>query len=1084
MQLTEPQSTAASSYTLGLDLGTASLGWAVVDGLSQRVLDAGVRIFEPAVDATKFERGQEGASKNVARRTARLQRRQFRRRAARHHDLFLELQEAGLLPPTPDPKPADRGEARQAVLGQLDAQLRAAWRERLAELQPACPAPEQTLLYALRARALDARLEPHELGRALYHLAQRRGFKSNRRASKREPGKDGEKEESELKQEMAALEREIQESGSRTLGEFLSRQDPAAARIRGRHAQRRLYEEEFDGIWNRQAEWHAVLTPELRERVHNLIFFQRPIKAPPPGRCELETGCFRAPMASLPAQRFRLLQKVNDLRILDGRGERALTPEQRTTLLAELEKGDVTFGAARKLLGLRGTRFNLESERQDKIEGNRTGAKMLAAFGERWMAFSEAERDRIVELWRQTEDEAELKQVGQQYGLEAEAAEAWARPEAGPEDGYCRLSVEALRKLLPRMEAGAAFKTAETEVYGARFSGGAVRAQLDPVAKVLAHVPNPAVMRSLTELRKVVNAVVRQFGKPHEIRIELARDLKRSARDRDALSRAMSQQQKARGAAKGEIVKELGIQRPSGADIEKALLFEECGGLCPYSGEPIDFRALFETGEFEVEHILPKTRFFDDSFANKTLCHRSMNAQKRDRTPFEAFGHDPEQWEQILERVRKFKRLGAVHRLGKRKGKRAELEPRHPKLGRFLLTSADELESFSNRQLSDTRYASKLAARYLEQLYGGRDVEQADGRKRQAIFASAGPATATLRRAWGLEAILRQPEASANGQSKGKPRTDHRHHAVDAVVIALTSRAAVQQLAASAEASQRQTGVARVSSRTLEAPWPDFVESVRPVIERINVSHRPERKLSGEPHDQTLYGRPRQSGEREWAHVRKSVHTLSEKQIRAADVIVDPRVRDAVRAKLEELGDPKKLEQDPACLVTRRGKRVKILKVRIRVPCEVRKIGAPPRERYVWLRSNHHMGVFAGRDAKGREVWDYIVVSRLDAFERRRSGQPVVQKDLPGQPDFQFLFSLMSGDMVEIEDNDGRRGLFVVRSISKGDFNFARHTCAMLKEDMAKTRHWLRIRSIEKLRQRGCRKVSVDPLGRVREAND
>ena len=89
-----------------------------------------------------------------------------------------------------------------------------------------------------------------------------------------------------------------------------------------------------------------------------------------------------------------------------------------------------------------------------------------------------------------------------------------------------------------------------------------------------------------------------------------------------------------------------------------------------------------------------------------------------------------------------------------------------------------------------------------------------------------------------------------------------------------------------------------------------------------------------------------------------------------------------------------------------------------------------------------------------------------------------------GQPDFQFLFSLMSGDMVEIEDNDGRRGLFVVRGISERDFTFARHTCAMLKEDMKKTRHWLRIRSIEKLRQRGCRKVSVDPLGRVREAND
>jgi CRISPR-associated endonuclease Csn1 len=454
------------------------------------------------------------------------------------------------------------------------------------------------------------------------------------------------------------------------------------------------------------------------------------------------------------------------------------------------------------------------------------------------------------------------------------------------------------------------------------------------------------------------------------------------------------------------------------------------------------------------------------------VAHTRCNREKRGRTPFEAFSGDLQRWEEILNRVRAWKDPGKLR----------AFECRAEDL------DLDREDSFASRRLNETRYSTTQAAKYLGLLYGGRDADRGDGTRRRVIFATSGMATAVLRRGWELEAILRQPEPSANGKSRGKPRHDHRHHAIDAVVIALTSNATIQQLAVAAAAAAAETGSDRVSSRTLRAPWPNFADEVRQVIEPLLISHRPRHGLQGQLHDETNYSKPHG----EFVHVRKPVHTITEKQI---DKIVDPAVRQAVRAKIEAVGDPKKLEHDRPMLRTRAGRDVPINKVRLRAKpaASVRPIGSGA----VDDTAKHHIALFAGRDKKGRDRWLGEVVSRFEAMQRKAQChcpqghrcECVVRRTAEKDPQAEFLFSLMGGDTVEMARVPGADvvDLYVVRTISESskgviELDFVRHNQAAEIKDLKKAGEWDRVQGINELLGRACRKVAVDALGRIRPA--
>ena len=425
-----PSSVRNSPFVLGLDLGVSSLGWALLDPRSQSFAFAGVRVFESGMDENKFERGEQGASNNVERRKARLHRRQLRRRAARQRDLFLTLQEAGFLPAEPN---GDSPESRHCVLEALDRLLARTWAERIQAENQQIIAPQHVLPYFLRARALDYPLELHELGRALYHLGQRRGYLSNRREGRslrddgagnsKKPKLNADDDNKQVLAEIAGLEAELATSDARTIGEYLSRKDPALARIRTIHTARKMFEAEFEKIWAAQQPHHpGCMSTELKQVLHKLFFDQRPISAGRRGMCELERNCQRADMYTLAAQRFRLLQKLNDLAVIYLDDEkRELSSDERLLLMQRLEEqGDITFEQARILLRLpKRVRFNLAIEGDKKIPGNRTNAVMLQSFGDRWRTIADSERKHIVRVWAETEQAEALANIAtHEWGLD------------------------------------------------------------------------------------------------------------------------------------------------------------------------------------------------------------------------------------------------------------------------------------------------------------------------------------------------------------------------------------------------------------------------------------------------------------------------------------------------------------------------------------------------------------------------------------------------------------------------------------------------------------------------------------------
>lgn len=292
-------------YVLALDLGANSVGWAALRldsggrpaGLLNDPRDPqappsmGVRVFEAGVD--RYGQGDREESRNAQRRMARQQRRQAERRARRIRSTFRRLVEAGLLPP-PAGNGVDERLARDTVLKSLDESLARRWATRLSPEQRSLAF--ELLPYLLRAKALDERLEPHEIGRSLYHLAQRRGFKSARRTTKR----DDDKERSEVKKSIAELGQRMQHIDeatgrpfARTLGELLLKMGLSGERVRARWTDRQMYLDEFERIWSSQAAHHAeILTSERKRVIWRAIFRQRPLKSQKDlvGWCDLENG--------------------------------------------------------------------------------------------------------------------------------------------------------------------------------------------------------------------------------------------------------------------------------------------------------------------------------------------------------------------------------------------------------------------------------------------------------------------------------------------------------------------------------------------------------------------------------------------------------------------------------------------------------------------------------------------------------------------------------------------------------------------------------------------------------------------------
>lgn len=820
-------------YRLALDLGSTSLGWAIFKlsdlGQPTAIIRSGVRIFSDGRNP------KDGSSLAVSRRNARSMRRRRDRLLKRKQRLVGQLIQLGLFPAEPT-------ERRQ--------------------LEPLNP-------YTLRAAGLDKPLSPHEFGRAVFHLNQRRGFKSNRKTDK------GASDAGALKSAIVAVRQKLKDENVRTVGEWLYHRIQKGLPVRARYREarverdgktrldksydlyidRQMIEDEFDALWAAQSRMQPELfTPDMYATLKDTLLFQRPLRPVVPGRCTLLPDEERAPLALPSVQRFRIYQEVNNLRRLDPLlRTMPLKQEDRDAIANALDRSaKKTFDQIKKLIGLSGQdRFSLEDDKRQELKGNRTAAELSKKqyFGPQWHDFSPELQDDIVLHLLNDESEAKLQEwLTRNTGVTIEQAKAIT--DASLVEGYGSLSRKAIQRILPVLQAEvvtydeAARRAGFTShsaldhaddgeiwdqlpYYGEvlhRHVGFGSQNANDTPEKRFGKIANPTVHIGLNQLRVVVNELIKQYGHPAEIIVELARDLKKSKRERDEDNRRQADNQKRNERIRNDIAATLGINANQVriADIQKVILWEELSfdaadRRCPYTGAQISL-AMLLSDEVEIEHILPFSRTLDDSLANKTVSLRRANRVKANLTPWEAFGKQETagiSYQDILQRAERMPR-----------NKRYRFGPEGYE--QWLKDDA----GFLARALNDTRYLSRLAREYLRTVCPG------------GTRVIPGNLTAMLRRRFGLNEVL-----SLQGE---KNRNDHRHHAVDACVIGVTDQSLLQRVS-NANARANELGLNKLLDET-PLPWPTYREHVKRAVSSIWVSHKPDHGHEAAMHNDTAYG--------------------------------------------------------------------------------------------------------------------------------------------------------------------------------------------------------------------------------------
>ncbi len=849
-------------YRLGLDVGSNSLGWFIVwldeSGNAEKLGPGGVRIYPDGRNP------QSKSSNAVTRRVARGARRRRDRYLARRKRLMDLLILHGLMP--------QNSEARKSL---------------------ECLNP-----YVLRADALNGSLPIHHVGRAMFHLNQRRGFKSNRKTER------GDNEAGAIKEAAARLENLIIEFGARTLGEYLNLRhaDRQPVRARNRintpgkveydfYPTRALLEAEFDAIWAAQAQQHPEMTEDARVAIRHEIFFQRELRRPQVGKCTFDPAHdtddvdgFRCSWSHPLAQRFRIWQETRNLAVTEtGSMSRPLTKEEGDKVaLALMQNGKVSFNKLRSLLNLSSeTRFNLESEKRDKLSGDETAAKLAHKnfFGKAWRGKSLDRQIAIIE--RLTNDENEDALVDWLIKTTAIDADAASRiASALLPDGHCRLGLRAIGKILPHMEAGmnypdaaraagydhALLPTGELSLngrlpyYGEWLKDDVIGSgdRRDSPEKRWGKFPNPTVHIGLGQIRRVVNALIAEYGAPDQIVVELARDFKLSPTKLSELEKEQAKNQK----KNDDRAKQLAAhgQPINHRNLLKLRLWEELNPYdpidrcCPYSGEKIGIARLL-SAEIDIDHLIPFQTCWDDSAANKIVCLSGANRKKGKRTPFQAFGAGPN-WSAIAERANSLP-----------KGKRWRFAPDAHE--RFAADGG-----FLARQLNETGWLARLTRKYLAAVTDP-----------NAIWVLPGRHTALIRAKWGLNELL--PD---HNFSNAKNRKDHRHHAIDAMVAALSDRSLLHRMA-NAYDEQRQ-------KIEVPLPWETLRDDLKERLDSMIVSHKSDHAPQGRLHEDTAYGTVKQPVSEGGANLVYRKGFLDLKQTEIAR-IRDPRLADLVTSHIE-----------------------------------------------------------------------------------------------------------------------------------------------------------------------------------------
>lgn len=1078
---------------LGIDLGTGSLGWAVMEwdseNLDQRpakIVDSGVRIFPEGVKKT--ETGEKSLASE--RRVKRHMRRQIDRKARRRKKIFWKLYYFGLLPQT-NPLSKERPE----YFAELDKDLFSEWKlkcERNSNLWHflkvgAAPNGDlkQTeefnhrlairLPYLIRSVAASEFVSAYSLGRALAQLATRRGFQSNRKIYVKEGA--NKKEMTELNIRRSFLEERL-EKENKTLGQFLAIQEPVEQKLRNIPTTRAMYKKEFDSICRAQQNNPNIkLTKKDWNSLRHLIFFQRPLKSQShlKNECPLEKKRKCCPKARLISQEYRLRMALLNLKYRDkNQDEFSLTKDQLNTCFDYVWKGEkLNKKSFKKILGLsKYCKWNSDTDGSKSLQAP-TVEKIISALGKDestltfWNHVNQA--DFVDEILSYEHSGALLKYLFKKYSNKSFAhkvnlsqIQCENLSTIAFEDGTIAYSAKALHKLLPYLRQ---WKRIDQPIH-VEEGGASIREtlypekrvvdqRLRPLKDVVGEVRNPVVTRSLGQLRAVVNAIILKHDLPDLIRVELAREIKKTSKEREKIWRENLQREKNRADISNILTTQLTEFKnklPKHYDIEKYLLWLECGKQCPYTGKIISVTFLFGN-EYQVEHIIPLSRgSLEDTYANKTLCHVSANKRKGNKTPFEAFSSNKDEWDGILDRISKWPTSKEVPFLSGYSWGREE------KLRRFKNQKSPCVDDFIARQLIDTQYSTKLARKYLTSLY----------EKLECVQVSNGTLTAVLRKITGINGLLGEKE---NG---GKSRDDHRHHVIDAMMVAISTPARVKALS-------DLVGKSEIAG---ERPWKNLQKNLQEcknmMIEEISktrISFAARTRARGSFHKDNQYGIALIQGEMK-AVINKSLDPQQIPDQKSIENILDTNLKNHFlenKIKIKELFDIENSKFE--ILIGPNGKPLRKLKMidkELEKKLKVKNKYNKNETKYLDNDENHHFEIWSAADKKGHIKWQGRVMNMLEACILKSKKQS--RYKTLGKTGEIFVMTLHKNDLVEITKGE-KVGIWRVDGIdTKGQISLQRLHDAMTRNNAKKVKN-LWSPKAKGLQEGNAKRIFVDVLG-------
>lgn len=1085
---------------LGLDLGTNSIGWALIENEEQKILGIGSRIFPMGVD--NLGDGENEMSKNASRTGARGVRRQFFRRRLRKKLLLKHLSKHNMCP-----------------LTKTDFDI---WKttkkfpeDKLVEWFALNP-------YSLRQKAIKEKLELNEIGRIFYHLIQRRGFLSN---SRKGGADDGAIFKGNIKEGKIGISETLESIKNKTLGSYLNEIYPkenkpytvGLERIRNRYTTRKMYVDEFELIWEKQAKFHSNFNESLKTlfggrkidgyQEDGVLFHQRPLRSQKHlvGNCSFEPKKTKCPLSAIVFEKFRVWQWVNTVEC-NGNKISQEEKEKIVEFLFSTEKPD--FKRIRKIIGKESAEYKFNYKNDDRIAGTHTIANLSHKkfFGKQWFDFTEKEKEDIWHVLYFFDSKSNLKEYAiNKWNFTDVQGEAISR--FNVKEGYSSLSRKAIHNILPFLQQGYTYDVAVVmggvkNVFGSvwqnctlennqkqlgvidniedivrsKTSGGFIdiikklikkefgfdegklkklyhhSTSMDstkildklPLGKVadreIQQIRNPIVITALFELRKLVNEIIDDYGPIDEVKVEMARDLKISKSQRNIIRRNQKRLERENDRIKNEVEKYVRITHES---ILKFKLWEECKKTCPYTGKAISVKDLF-SGEVQIEHIHPWSRSLNDSFNNKTLCWADENRKKGNLTPYEFYGSDEGNWLVIKERTLKLF------------SDTKEYPNAYKKFKRFVQQEFDD--DFTTRQLNDTRYISKEAKNYLVKICS-------------KVSVAPGQMTANLRQKWGLNTVLNETNA--------KTREDHRHHAIDALVMACSKASYLQELSRWNRYNRKSV------LKDFPMPWKTFRYDAEKAAECILISHKritnditvrthvtekngkiyKNRGVAarGQLHKETVFGKRSAPFSDEAFHVRKAIdHITTDKQL---EKVVDLTIKKLLRKRIQELGgfvkgkvpmntffvvDEEGVKQPQVFLPNKNGEPVPILKVRVKENFSGAEQLKDNLNQWVNPRNNHHVLIYKDNEDNLKEE----VVTFWTVVERKRKGFPVYQlppngKEIVTTLHINDMFILgLNEDEINWEQLDYevlREHLYRVQKSSFNDYSFRIHMTSSLK---------------------------------------